>query len=268
MSEVRPAAVAGRFYAHAPDRLRRSVAAQLAAARDTGSVPALAGLVVPHAGHEYSGPVAASAYRLVEAASFDRVLLLGPAHYQFVAGVAASRAGAWASPLGVVPVATDVVAQLAASGLVELDDAAHAPEHSLEVQLPFLQAVLTGQWAVVPLLVGHAEPDRVAAVIREVLMPGTLLVVSTDLSHYLPYEEARAVDDATALRIVRLDLEGIGDRAACGAYALRGALHWARGERLAVTQLDLRNSGDTAGSRDRVVGYGAFALLRRRDAAP
>ncbi len=266
---IRPAAVAGTFYPADREVLLASlrasfadaVAAADAAVRDDDrSVPKA--LIVPHAGYPYSGPVAASAYlRLVPArASIRRVVLLGPSHHTLVRGVAVPSADAFATPLGIVPI--DRAAREAALRMlgVVLDDAAHALEHSLEVQLPFLQVVLDDV-EVLPLVVSHAPAAEVAAVLGAVWGgPETVLLASTDLSHYHRYDEAVALDRHTADAIVTIDPDAIGDRDACGAAGLRGLLTAARDRHLRVEQVDLRNSGDTAGDRRQVVGYGAFAL--------
>jgi AmmeMemoRadiSam system protein B len=220
-------------------------------------------IIVPHAGYIYSGPVAASAYLRLEPirTSVRRVLLLGPCHHVPVMGLALSSADAWETPLGLVPLDTDTVPDLLRLPQVQMDDAAHAPEHSLEVQVPFLQSVLD-EFVLLPLAVGAASPDEVAAVIEAVWTdPGTIVVVSTDLSHYHPYAAAVERDTSTAAAITSLRYEAIGDRDACGARPLRGLLKAAADRHLTVEQLDLRNSGDTAGDRSRVVGYGAFAVV-------
>jgi hypothetical protein len=258
---VRPAAVAGMFYEGRAETLQRIVDGML---REAGprEPTAMTGVVVPHAGHIYSGPVAASAYRLLPV-SVRRVLLIGPSHFVPLRALASSSAVAWQTPLGDVPLDRDeidrLVAQFPRDAL--MDDAAHASEHCLEVQLPFLQRVLQPGWRLVPFVVGHLGASEVADVIAASLAAeGTLLVVSTDLSHYLPYERAASRDRATADRVAALQPGLIGDDDACGAYALRGALQYAAGHGAQVRVLDLRSSGDTAGPRDRVVGYGAFLI--------
>jgi AmmeMemoRadiSam system protein A/AmmeMemoRadiSam system protein B len=191
------------------------------------------------------------------------VLLIGPSHFVPLRTMAASGATAWRTPLGEVPVDVAEVARLQEEfpRTVEVDDVAHGREHCLEVQLPFLQRVLSPGWQLVPMVVGHVDRHHVAEVVADALaVPGTVLVVSTDLSHYLPYRAAAEQDHRTAEAIRGLDVERITDDDACGCYALRGALTFARERDLAVRQLDLRSSGDTAGPRDRVVGYGAFLL--------
>jgi AmmeMemoRadiSam system protein B len=250
---VREPAVAGRFYTGDPHELAVEVDGYLAAAPAGHSQPP--GVIVPHAGHMYSGPVAAFAYRTLHSA--HRVVIAGPAHHVPVDGIVAPAAQVWRTPLGDVPIDTETVASLE----LAISDYPHAPEHSLEVQLPFLQRQLSGDWTLVPLLVGRADPEEVADILGGFLMdPDTVVVLSTDLSHYLPYEAARRRDEATAARIVARDWQNIADQDACGAYPLRGLLLAAVEQGLPVELLDLRNSGDTAGPHDRVVGYGAFTV--------
>lgn len=260
---VRPAAVAGTFYPADPQALRAAIAAAFAAARPpSGSPPASAALVVPHAGYQYSGPVAASAYlRLAPGGpTIRRVVLLGPSHRVPVRGLALSTATGWASPFGVVPLDGAAAAAVAPLGGVRFDDRAHAPEHSLEVQLPFLQTVLA-DFSLVPIVVGDATVDEVAAVLDALWGgPETVVVVSTDLSHYHRYADAVTLDARTAAAIAGLRPADVGDHDACGARPLRGLLHTAARRRLRAETIDVRNSGDTAGDRHRVVGYGAFAL--------
>jgi AmmeMemoRadiSam system protein B len=260
---VRPPAVAGSFYPAGPGALRDALRQSFAAAVvPEGDPPAPKAVVVPHAGYLYSGPIAASAYlRLVAARGpISRVVLIGPSHHVPLAGIAATSADAFATPFGLVPI--DDAAREVALGLpgVRIDDAAHALEHSLEVQLPFLQVVLE-RFEVLPLAVGRCPAAEVAAVLDAVWGgPETVVVVSTDLSHYHGYAGAVALDRRTAEAIVAVEPEAIGDGDACGAHGLRGLLVAARGRHLVVEQLDRRNSGDTAGDRERVVGYGAFAV--------
>ena len=260
---VRPPAVAGSFYPAEPDRLRGALDGAIAGAVPRPpQAPAPAALVVPHAGYVYSGPVAASAYLRAEPVrhTVRRVVLLGPSHRVPLRSLAVTSADAWASPLGLVPI--DGVARESLRDLpwVTVDDRAHAPEHSLEVQLPFLQTIFD-EFVLVPLVVGAATDDEVAAVI-DVLWtdPDTLVVVSTDLSHYFRYSDAVRLDERTAQAIIDRRFADIDDHDACGARPLRGLLQVAVQRDLAVERLDVRNSGDTAGDRERVVGYGAFAL--------
>ena len=271
MNWSRPPAVAGTFYPEGGSSLRTEVEELLASAsrnlsrdRGTGQAGGPGGrpkaLVAPHAGYVYSGPVAASAY--VRLAPFrgtvQRVILLGPAHRIPVRGLAASSASAFETPLGPVPVDDDGVGAALGLSQVVLSDEAHEEEHSLEVHLPFLQVVL-GDFSLVPLVVGDAPAEDVAEVLKVLWGgPETLIVVSTDLSHYLPYTYANELDARTAEAILNLRPGEIGQDQACGRMPMGGLLLRAREEGLLVECVDLRNSGDTAGSRDQVVGYGSF----------
>ncbi|MDX1421831.1 MAG: AmmeMemoRadiSam system protein B [Kiloniellales bacterium] len=278
MSGLRAPAVAGSFYPGRPAALAAAVEGYLAAAAaptaDPAENPADAAaaadavpkaVIVPHAGYVYSAPVAAAAYaRLAPLAGrVRRVVLLGPAHTVHLDAVAAPRAAAFDGPLGALAVDRDALAGRDDLPQVVFDDRPHAREHALEVQLPFLQTVL-GAVALVPLVVGEVAPDAVAQVIER-LWGGreTLILVSTDLSHYRPYAAARARDAATARAIEALDGARIGPEDACGCRALAGLLAVARARGLKIARLDLRSSGDTAGPKDQVVGYGAWALYER-----
>lgn len=253
-ADVRQPAVAGQFYPASPARLLAGIDAYLHQAQTQGSQPPA--IIVPHAGHIYSGPVAASAYRLVRHAK--RVVMMGPSHFAHVMGIAGTAARVWRTPLGDVPIDVEALAELPG---IFLDERPHEPEHCLEVQVPFLQRVLEPGWRLVPLLAGRVAPSEAADVLGVFLQdPDTITVLSTDLSHYLPYAQAQAKDQRTAERIVARDWWHIADDDACGAYPLRGLLYAAHAREMEVDQLDLRSSGDTAGTPDRVVGYGAFTV--------
>jgi AmmeMemoRadiSam system protein B len=263
MPAVRPAAVAGIFYPADELPLRRQIDECLAGARATIEAkhpPKL--LIVPHAGYVYSGAVAAHAYALLAPwrERISRVVLLGPAHRLAVRALAAPAAGAFDTPLGRIALDLPALARLQDLPQVVRDDRPHAFEHSLEVQLPFLQTLLGGTFTLVPLLVGHAGRAEVAQVLAR-LWGGdeTLIVVSSDLSHYLSHAQAQLSDRATVDRILAFDATLDLDDA-CGALAINGALQAAAAHRLQPRLLDLRNSGDTAGDRRRVVGYTAIAF--------
>jgi len=262
MGMIRPPAVAGMFYPQEPGILARDIAALLRAARTPQGAPVPKAIIVPHAGYVYSGPTAAAAYARLAAArqTITRVVLIGPAHRVAFAGIAASAAEAFETPLGRIPIDREALTRLVDIKGVGLLDSAHAQEHSLEVQLPFLQTVLE-RFALVPLVAGHAEPALVAQVL-DVLWggPETLIVISSDLSHYLDYAAAQAIDARTRDAIEHLDAKPIGFDQACGRIGVVGLLAVAKRRALAVETIDLRNSGDTAGPRDRVVGYGAWAF--------
>ena len=257
---VRPPAVAGAFYPGTSAGLRSEISTLLSTARSANSQRPKA-LIAPHAGYMYSGPIAASAYACLAPYRHDysRVILLGPAHRVRLRGLALPRADSFATPLGEIALDRDAVAALAQLPQICVSDRAHDLEHSLEVHLPFLQQVLSG-FTLVPLAVGEASVPEVAEVL-DLLWGGdeTLIVVSSDLSHYLPYAQARQVDEQTARMILGL-APGLNHEQACGATPVNGLLHTAARRGLQPHMLDLRNSGDTAGPRDQVVGYGAWAL--------
>jgi len=261
-TSVRPAAVAGSFYPAEPALLARQVSDHLGAARAAPMTFAPKALVAPHAGYRYSGPVAGSAFRpLAEKRdAIRRVVLLGPSHFVPLRGAALPSVESFETPLGTIPIDTAAHELLGAHSAVAIDDRPHAREHSLEVELPFLQTVLA-EFSLVPLALGDASPGIVAELL-ELVWGGaeTLVVVSTDLSHYLAYAEAARRDRETAGAIVALAADRIGDEDACGRVPLRGLLVTAKRRGLAAVEIDLRSSGDTAGGREEVVGYGAFAL--------
>lgn len=267
MTFVRPAAVAGMFYPDDATALTAAVHAYLGSAtRDTSEVPKA--LIVPHAGYIYSGPVAGQAYaQLAAATGITRVVLIGPSHRVALRGLALPKAQAFVTPLGIVPLDALGCAIAAALPQVTSNDDAHAFEHSLEVQVPFLQVALD-RFSIVPLVVGSAVAAEVAEVLEQLWGgPETLIVVSSDLSHYHGYREAQRLDAHTADLILSLRCEIDHDQA-CGATPVAGLLACARDRRLRAELLDLRNSGDTAGDRSRVVGYGAFAFYERPGHGP
>ena len=266
MQTIRPAAVAGLFYPDAPGALGGAVRAYLAQAMPCAEPPPALpkAMIVPHAGYVYSGPVAASAYTRLAAgrSTIRRVVLLGPVHRVPIRGLALPVAQAFATPLGTVEVDATAAAEALRLPQVRTSEAAHALEHSLEVQLPFLQTVLDA-FRIVPFAVGDASASEVAAVIDRLWGgPETLILLSSDLSHYHPYDQARAIDRGTAEEILALTA-ALDHEQACGATPINGFAVCARQRGLAPELLDLRNSGDTAGDKLRVVGYAAFAFTER-----
>ncbi|MCH7666460.1 MAG: AmmeMemoRadiSam system protein B [Acidobacteria bacterium] len=270
---VREPAVAGLFYPADRDELAATVRAHL----DLGSAlaPAMAptmaitssvakapkAIIAPHAGYDYSGPIAGTAFAPLADASdrVRRVVLLGPAHRVRLRGLALPGAAAFATPLGEVRVDPELATRVAELPQVSVNLSAHAQEHSLEVEIPFLQ-LLFENITLLPLVVGDAGPEEVAEVLDTVWGGDeTRLVISSDLSHYLPYDDARSADRATAEKILAFD-STLDPNAACGAFCVNGLLDAARDRGLGCELFDLRNSGDTAGDRSRVVGYGAFAF--------
>jgi AmmeMemoRadiSam system protein B len=273
---VRPAAVAGLFYPDDPVALRSTVEALLAAraaasrgaAAESSAAPATQppgrppkAVIAPHAGYSYSGPIAASAFAPLAAAApgIGRVVLLGPSHRVPLRGLGLPGVESFATPLGTVPLDLDAAAAAERLPQVAVRPDAHLEEHSLEVELPFLQ-VLLGSFQLLPLVVGEADGDEVAEVLEQAWEgEDTVVVISSDLSHYLPAEIAERVDRDTAARIMALN-GPLTSRQACGAMPINGLLVAARRRGLAPRQLDLRHSGDTSGDRSRVVGYGAWAF--------
>ncbi len=258
---VRRPAVAGLFYPSDPAELSELVDRLLDGAPAPSSASSrLEAVIAPHAGYVYSGPVAATAYRHVGARAGSReiVVLIGPAHRVTFHGLATSPAAGFETPLGTVSVDRDLVSRVEEVPGVESRPEAHHGEHSLEVHLPFIQRVLVGA-RVVPILVGDAPSSLVAGVLEALWDAAkTVTIVSSDLSHYLDYALAQRVDRVTASRIEAVGFDEIGPSEACGWGAINGLLRVAASLRLGVRTADLRNSGDTAGGRDRVVGYGAF----------
>jgi AmmeMemoRadiSam system protein B len=264
MVTTRPPAVAGSFYPSDATALAAEVDRHLANASPAAAVRPKA-VIAPHAGYPYSGPIAGSAFRpwRDDPPPVRRVVLLGPAHTR-PCWIAASGADAFATPLGEVPIDRAGVDALVRAGLADVDEAPHAAEHSLEVELPFLQRLFP-HVDLLPLVVGDAEPDEVARLLEACWGgPETVVVVSSDLSHYLDAETARQVDTATARAIEQLRFEAIDVDQACGARPVAGLLAVAARRGLRVSLADLRNSGDTAGPADRVVGYGAFHVIAAR----
>jgi AmmeMemoRadiSam system protein B len=257
---TRRAAVAGTFYPADPRALRAAIDGYLSHVKESGPVPKA--LIAPHAGYRYSGPIAASAYGLVRdgRGRIERVVLLGPAHRVCVRGMATSTADSFDTPLGPIAVDREAVAKIESLPRVQAFDRAHEDEHSLEVHLPFIKATL-GDVKVVPIAVGDATVDEVANVLDALWGgPESLVVVSSDLSHYLDYASARAIDEETTRAVESLAFERIGDDQACGRVPMRGLLAVAARRGLSVRTLDVRNSGDTSGKLDWVVGYGAWAV--------
>jgi len=258
---IRRAAVAGAFYPAGSIELREQVQAYLRTVPAGQDTP-LKAVVVPHAGYMYSGPVAASVYGRLQAARnrVHRIVLVGPSHRVPFRGLATCSDSWFETPLGRVPVDREALESLSGMQGVVVLDPAHELEHSLEVQIPFLQEVFS-EFQLVPLVAGEAAPETVGAVLERLWGgPETLIVISSDLSHYLPYEAAREKDERTSRAIEALQYGNIDGRSACGCIALSGLLWAAARKGLRCETVDLRNSGDTAGDRSRVVGYGGYVF--------
>jgi MEMO1 family protein len=264
---VRLPAMADRFYPGDPVTLRKTVEHHLR--HGLVSIDeAPKAIIAPHAAYIYSGPIAGSAYApLAHKNEIRRVVLIGPSHYMAIYGMGLSGVTAWQTPLGTVPVDAEAKDKLLSMSLVHTADVAHAREHCLEVQVPFLQRSLKN-FQIVPLLAGRVEDVEVTRIIEALWGgPETLFVISTDLSHYLDYESARRIDEKTAKAIEQLRPMDIANEQCCGSTGVRGFLWAARNHHLRVVNLDVRNSGDSSGRHDQVVGYGAFAFLPGKDSA-
>jgi MEMO1 family protein len=253
--------MADRFYPADPQKLRKIVEYHLRHAVVLLD-QAPKGIIAPHAAYLYSGPIAGSAYAaLAHKNEIRRVIVIGPSHYTAIPGLGLSGVSAWKTPLGSVPLDAQAKEKLLTLPQVQLFEAAHAREHCLEVQLPFLQQSLK-DFQIVPLLVGHVEDTEVTEVIEALWGgPETLFVISSDLSHYLDYDSACRIDEKTAEAIEQLRPSDISGDQACGHIGVRAFLWAARHHGLRAKTLDVRNSGDSSGRRDQVVGYGAFAFL-------
>jgi AmmeMemoRadiSam system protein B len=259
-TSVRPPAVAGLFYPDDARELRDAVSAYLGqhAAEASGAPPKA--LIVPHAGYIYSGSVAAAAYAKVSRLRQEirRIVLIGPSHRVYLRGMAVPAASSFATPLGKVAIDLELKAEVLRRGDVVAADAPHAQEHCLEVQLPFLQ-MLFDDFTLLPLVLGSIAPEDVGAALAAVWGDAaTLILVSSDLSHYHTYEQARQIDAVTSASILRREPTLVGEQA-CGSVGINGLLHLASQRNLAVSEIARCNSGDTAGDKSRVVGYGAFA---------
>lgn len=261
MATVRPAAAAGLFYPSDATELRGAVEDLLAAAPKPEIDVEPRMLIVPHAGFVYSGPIAAQAYRLVTpvAGRAERIVVVGPSHHVRFKGLATPGVDGLVTPLGTVPVDEELTRRAERQEMVSVEPAAHRREHSMEVQLPFLQVTLP-MFRAVLLATGDVTAEDVADVLDDLIGPGVIGVISSDLSHYLEYEAACEKDARTATAIIELRPDSIGFDDVCGRTAVQAALIVARRRDWQCRRLALLNSGDTAGSRDRVVGYGAFAI--------
>ncbi len=260
---IRPPAVAGTFYSDRPDKLAAAVESLLSQAQDAG-LQSVRALIAPHAGYRYSGPIAASAFRQLSptgAGQRPTVYLLGPAHYVYVDAVALSPAAAFETPLGRVAQNRTAIDDLLARGhSYELHPLAHEPEHSLEVELPFLQATLA-DFDLVAMLCGQPDVQQVAADLANQLRPNDLVVVSSDLSHFHPYEVARTLDRSLLEAVVAGDMARAGQGEACGLQPILLLMRLAQLKGWTAHLLDYRNSGDTSGDNRRVVGYAAVAYV-------
>lgn len=263
-NKIRPTAVAGMFYPSDPQELSREVAGYLSATSLDDRLQAhdIKAIIAPHAGYVYSGPVAASAYRYLEElkSQVSNVVLIGPSHRVPLLGLATSSADYFNTPLGNIPINRAITNELNTLSFVTELDQAHMMEHSLEVHLPFLQLTL-GEFQLIPIVAGDASPQQVDELITMALQhEKTLLVISSDLSHYHDYHTAQKLDSDTCHAIESLSIDQLDSQHACGYIPVRGLLKYAKENGLTAKTVDCRNSGDTAGPRNEVVGYGAYVF--------
>lgn len=261
-STVRMPAVAGSFYPGYAEELNKAVELYLNDADANLAQTKPLAMIVPHAGYIYSGPIAASGYKqlIPYASEIERVVLMGPSHRVPFMGIATPTDDYFETPLGDIPIDFESISLLKNLSFVQELQAAHQQEHSLEVQLPFLQKIIPN-FKLIPLVIGQANDQQVSDVIEQLWhVPNTLFVMSSDLSHYLNYESAQLSDKATCDAIEALQPQVIDYDQACGRAAIAGMLLTAKHHELQVKTLDLRNSGDTAGTKDRVVGYGCWVF--------
>jgi MEMO1 family protein len=251
--------VAGKFYPANPDVLRQNILELLSGATDKKKLTPPKAIIAPHAGYIYSGPVAASAYACLTQAkeTIKRVVLLAPSHRYSINGIATTTAEFYLTPLGKIAIDQKTITNLSLSDVSTIDEA-FSTEHSLEVHLPFLQVTLES-FFLIPLLVGFTTPTQVQKTLESLWDgPETLIIISSDLSHYLSYKTAQSIDKKTAAAIMALNPNGFTTEDACGATGIQGLLMVAAKKQMTASQIDLRNSGDTAGPKENVVGYGAF----------
>jgi MEMO1 family protein len=259
--KTRQSAVAGLFYPDDRQELQQQISSFLKLAKIDHQHSTPRALIVPHAGYIYSGLSAAFAYNtLVKTQLIKRVILLGPAHRVAVEGMAVPSSSIFNTPLGDIPLDQEEIHRLINNGLAFTSDLAHEQEHSLEVQLPFLQTILPS-FKLVPIVVGQCPIEEVSALLKEYISdPSNLIIISTDLSHFLDYSLAQKTDQATSSKIMNYHYNSFEDIDACGRIPMAGMLKLAKENNLSIQQLDLRNSGDTAGDKQRVVGYGSWSI--------
>ena len=260
MNDIRPPAFAGSFYPEDPEELQKEISKYLKQASTKKTSGTTKALIVPHAGYEYSGPVAACGYKLLQKSKFEEVILIGPSHRMRFQNCGLNNFQSWKTPLGFVHL-SKVNDQLATEASFSLLNETHTFEHSIEVQLPFLQSILK-DFKILPIATGNIVNHRqIALTLKKYIKQNTLLIVSSDLSHYLPYKEANDVDNETIDQILNLD-STIDPNQACGAEGINILIELAKLLKWKVKLIDYRNSGDTEGSKKEVVGYSAIEFYK------
>ena len=262
MPNIRLPAVSGSFYPNNPEILKAMLEGYLKQVPSSATDKVPKAMIVPHAGYIYSGEIAASAYARLrpKRSTIKRVVLIGPSHRVGFTGLALSHADAFKTPLGDIPLDTDAISSLASFPFVDYREQAHIHEHSLEVQLPFLQMSLDS-FQLIPIVAGDCPAEQIEQILELFYAQAdTLIVISSDLSHFHDYATAQRLDQETSRKIEQLDYQHLDYDSACGRIPVSGLLALAKKQSLQVETIDLRNSGDTAGDKNRVVGYGAYVI--------
>ncbi|MFN3603116.1 MAG: AmmeMemoRadiSam system protein B [Leptonema sp. (in: bacteria)] len=261
MKKTRPSAVSGYFYPAQKEVLKKEIESYLENAN--GMLPKKPNAIIsPHAGYVYSGPIAGYSYKVLVPYrdSYKKILILGPSHYEYVSGIAYTPVQYFETPLGMVEVDTEAIEIAKQFDLIVERPSAHQKEHSIEVQIPFLQFIFSKKISIIPLAFGKVEPLKIFMLLKKLWSPELLILISSDLSHYYSYEEASELDRKTSNAILNLDPDSIKEEQACGRIGIQGLLLFAKEKNWKAHLLDLRNSGDTAGRKNQVVGYGAWGF--------
>ena len=256
--------VAGSFYPADPQELKLLLDHYLSEAVTTQDEITAKALVAPHAGFIYSGPIAASAYQAAKRIKdkISRIILLSPTHHFHLQGAVAPDFNLYKTPLGTIEIDQETIAQLNSNNLVKISSDYFEREHAIEVHIPFIQTIFSANTPIVPIIVGNSEVEQISSIFSLLDNDSTLFIVSGDLSHFLPYDEAKKVDRTTADNLECLNYRPLTGEHSCGVWPIRGMLGWAKQNKSKLSTIDLRNSGDTAGDKDRVVGYGAFVVYK------
>ncbi|MCS7204293.1 MAG: AmmeMemoRadiSam system protein B [Leptospiraceae bacterium] len=259
---IRPTAVAGMFYPSHPQKLSQLIKKFIDEAKIEIKQKPKA-IISPHAGYVYSGPIAGYSYKILlpYKREYKTIILLGPSHFEYIPGIAYHSSDYFETPLGIIPIDKSAIQKIQDFSFVFENDKAHRREHSIEVQLPFLQYIFGNEIMIIPLAIGKVDPEDVVKVLQTLYTDQTLIVVSSDLSHYLDYSTAKAIDEKTALAIENQNPYDIHQEQACGRIGIQALLIFAKQKQWSTIRLDLRNSGDTAGDRKRVVGYGSWCFV-------
>ena len=261
MEKIKQADVAGMFYPGEEASLRQMVDGFIQKALSFDLRPRA--IIAPHAGYIYSGSIAGTAYKTIAAVrdQIENVIIMSPAHRFYLRGIALHMADAFATPLGNIPVNIGIVKKIKQFSSVQWEERSFIQEHGLETHLPFIQRAFKPGIKIVPMIVGECQESEVAEILESVWEdPRNFVIISSDLSHFHSYADAKKLDRNTVDLIQNLDSQSLDTEFACGHYPICGLLNLARNRKLKIKALDIRSSGDTAGSKESVVGYGSFAV--------